>query len=1019
MRLLLKLIATVVILLFLPLLVLEVAMSVWYKHEIVKELKTIANDGLESNATFTDIEVTALGHFPDLTISILGLSIKESEYEILYADRISLHIDLLDIYDENYSLSKVQVIGSKFYAPIDSTGKKFMIKRKIKKETQGGVGFSILLDIPKIEIRDALVISENAYKQNKIRISIEKGDFRLQSFDDLLEFKGETSGILDTMISKGKLNQTGVPIVAHQATFRLNTLDNRKLFDGILQLYDAQLRAYGLLKPTGNGNLLDITLEGDEAKLNDYLTLIPQFKPLKLKQLNPDARLTLTIHNSGFVDPVTFPYVDIIYELKDGQFSRAGLPGVVDSVNFKGHFSNGKDRNANTSEMVIEFGRAKVNDSFFEISGSIRNFEDPYIDMDASSEIRLEDVKKLVDFPDLQMRGSVLVLADVHGKFSELEEMRKNHGQNFDGQIIFESVWINKKPSNIKIENLNGAVTVKNTQLSMKDLLGRFNDADVHIAGHTQNFVPLVQQKSGKRSYANVSVKVDGLTLVENDFTANHKEDKTDLEAFQFPEFLNLVCDVNMKDFAYEQYKAESINLKLALNNDSMSVRTSHFRLEEGDVWLGAVSRPTVQGGKDYELWLKADLDHLDTKKYLPPKKDVVNKERSQSLDYASFTVHTDIQLKKFRHDKVSLSNIRILADLKEEKVHARTFNFDFPYGKTQSNFDLNLVDSTYQVTANSKVVLHAFDIDSLKKYYNTMKPAKGHDTVASNKRTPISIKTINVDISAPKAIYQDFEVERLNTKLGIHENQVRLHRSSFKMFDGSFNIDGMIQKNAEQEVKAFCNISASEIDLGRVTSRFAKAHDKMFSEQHFKGKVGVDGQILLEYNHELEHQEDEMLGKVNVSLSDGKLIKFEPITESLKFIKQANRDTILLTNRNIEILFHNDEILLPTTTFKTTLSNIEFSGYRSDDFGFGFDLQISVGDLLFKSQKKKKQQLNDDKKASFGAIKHYLKARTVDGKMQIKSMKRSAYREDLERMAQRQMQVDSVLSFMSSQIVQ
>lgn len=1018
MRLLLKLIGTAVILLFLPLLVLELAMSIWYKAEIVKELQAIANDGLESSASFDDIEVSAIRNFPDLTISILGLSIKENKYEILYADEISLHANLLAIYEENYSLSKLEVISPKFYAPIDSTGQKFMIKPKVNSDNKSRI--SVLLDIPKIEIRDALIVAHNMYKGNKIRIAVDKGDFRLRSFDDLLEFKGEASGVLDTMISKGKLNQTAVPIAAHQTTFRFNTLDNRKLFDGILQLYDAQLRAYGLLKPTGNGNLLDITLEGDEARLNDYLTLIPQFKPLKLKQLNQDARLTLTIHNSGFVDPVSFPNVDIIFELKDGVFSRIGLPGVVDSVNIKGHFSNGKNRNASTSEMIVDFGRAKVNDSFFEISGFIRNFEDPYIEVKASSEIELKDVKKLLDFPDLEMDGSVAVFADFHGKFSELEEIHRSNSHYFNGHIKFEDVWINKKPSNIKIENLNGKVTVKNTQLSMSGLSARFNDAQVRITGSTQNFIPLVEQKSGKKSFAKVSVSVDGLTLTEGDFASDQKDDRSDLEAFRFPKFLNLICDVNMKEFAYENYRAESINLNLALNNDSMSLRTGHFKFDEGDVWLGAVSRPTAGREKDYELWLKANLDYLDTKKYLPSKEKAVKSEQASKPDYSNITVHTDLKIKKLRHDEFEFERIKVLAELKKNQMSTKTLDFNFPYGSVKSSFDMALLDSVYHVSGNSKVVLHAFHIDSVKQYYNSIKPKpEPNDSAKANGSSSFSFQKFTCNLSSPRIDYQDYEVSNFLAKATIAEGQVRLERADFEMFDGNVHLAGLIKKDENHEVSAFCDIDAQGIDLGYITSSFGGADKEMFSKQHFKGDIGFNGQVLLNYNHELEHQEDEMLGKVKVSLSDGELIHFEPITESLKFIKQANRDTILMTNRNIEILFHNDEILLPTTTFKTTLSNIEFSGYRSNDFGLGFDLQISVGDLLFKSQKKKRQQVQNNKKASFGAIKYYLEARSVDGQMQIKSVKRSAYRNDLKRMALRYQQVDSVLSIFSSQIVQ
>lgn len=1007
------------ILLFLPLLVLELAMSVWYKKEIVAELKVLADESIASTVEFDDIKVSALRNFPQLTISVFDLSIKEKGYEIFQIKKIAFHADLLGFYQDNYSLNKVEIHHPKLYAPIDSTGQKFFIKPNKTQDKSSGV--KLLLDIPNIEIRDALIISHNMYKGNKIRIHIDKGDFQLKSFDDLLEFKGDASGTLDTMISKGNLNQTAVPIAAHQATFRINTLDKNKLFDGMLQLHDAQLRAYGLLKPVGTGNLLDITLEGDEARINDYLTLIPQFKPLKLNQLNPDAQLTLKIRNSGFVDPVTFPNIDILFELKNAAFSRIGLPGQVDSVNFRGHFTNGKERNAVTSEMVIDFGRAKVDDSFFEISGFIRNFDDPYIDVKASSEIELEDVNGLMNFPDVDMSGSIVVFADVKGKFSDLEQVSHSNNRNFNGHIAFKDVRLHKKPSNIKIDNLNGEVFVKNTNLSLPNLTAHFNDAKVHISGSTKNFMPIVEQKSGKIALANIAIKVDGLALTQADFVDSQakKEDETNLEAFEFPKFLNLNCDLKLNDFGYDHYKAELINLKLALNNDSLSIRTGHFKFEEGDLWLGAVSRPADAGGKDYEIWVKANLDHLDTKKYLLPKKKEVKPDTQDPPDYSNFTIHSDLNVKKLKHEHVELDNIRILATLKDDRLQCKTFDFDFPYGKTRSSIDVSLEDSVYVISGSSRIAISPFEIDSIKNYYKKLKPASEHkDSVSSGAALAYLIKDFKLDITAPKTTYKQYEVDALSANIEIQENQVRLHQSSFKMFDGDFSLDGMFQKD-DEHVQAFCNISASDIHLGKITSNLGGANHDMFSGEHFKGNIGVQGQVLLSYNHELEHQEDEMLGKINISLSDAEIVKFKPITESLKFIKQANRDTILLTNPNLEILIHNDEIVLPTTTFKTSLSNIEFSGYHNKDFGFGFDLQISVGDLLFKSQKKKRAQVQDDKKATFGAIKHYLEARTVDGQMQIKSLKKRAYREDLLKLENRYTYVDSVLQQMSHQIVQ
>ncbi|MDW3208527.1 MAG: DUF3971 domain-containing protein [Reichenbachiella sp.] len=1020
MRLFFKITGSIAILFILPLLILELVVGFWYKNEIVDRLKILADESLESSIYFSDIGISTLPNFPHLTISIKNLSIRESGYEILKTEKIALHADLMDLYHENYSLSKIEILKPRFYAPIDSTGKKFMLR--IKKKEEAKPGAKLLLDIPKIEIRDALIIVENAYKKNRVRISVDQGNFRLKSFDDLLEFKGDAVGVLDTMISRGNLNQTAVPIAAHQATFRVNTLDDKKLFDGILQLYNAQLRAYGLLKPTGNGNLLDITLEGDEARINDYLALIPQFKPLKLVQHNPDAQLTLTIRNSGFVDPVTFPNVDILFELRNAAFTRIGLSGIMDSVSFRGRFTNGKERNAKTSEMVIDFGHAKVKNSFFQIKGSISNFEDPYLNIDASSELELADLKNLLNYPDVEMSGSIKILADVDGKISELEKQGRSRRNTFNGYFKFDNINIRKKASNIKVENLSGGIGVKNKELTLSALTARFNDAKVRISGSTRNFFPLFEKKPGKTSFANLYINIDGLSVSQSDIKAfsNSDQGKANPKAFEFPPFLHLNCDVNMKEFSYEDYHAESIKLKLALNNDSLSIATSHFKLAEGDLWLGAVSRPSANTINNYNIWVKADLNHLDTKNYLSSKKSESNKEVIGSRDYSNYTIHTDIQLKNLKHNKIELSNLRILADLKEGKLKAKTFNFDFPFGKTQSSLEIDLKDSVYQVSGNSKVALHAFNIDSLKKYYNTLRPKQSsEDSLQNKKPSPFSVDRFIFHVSAPSATYQQFKINSLDANLHVRENRLRLAKSSFEMFDGVFEIDGLIRKNEAHEVKAFCNLSASNINLGDITSNVVKSKNEMFSEQHFKGNVGVSGQILLKYNHELVHQEDEMLGKVNISLSHGELIRFKPITESLKFIKQSNRDTIFLANPNLEVLFHNDEIVLPTTTFKSSLSNIEFSGYHSTEFDFGFDLQISVSDLLFKSQKKKRKEVNNEEKARFGLIKHYLQARTVDGKLQIESMKKKDYHDDLYILKRRYDQVDSTLNQMSLQIVQ
>ena len=376
-------------------------------------------------------------------------------------------------------------------------------------------------------------------------------------------------------------------------------------------------------------------------------------------------------------------------------------------------------------------------------------------------------------------------------RFQNWRKKRRSNQNTFNGHIAFDNIQVTKKTSNIKVENFSGLITVKNKQLTLSALAGRFNDAKVNIVGSTQNFFPLIEKTPGKTSFANMAINMDGLSISKSDVEAMSKSDKsnTNPKGFVFPQFLHLNCEVNMKAFTYDDYYAKSIKLKLALNNDSLSLQTSHFRLEEGDLWLGAVSRPSTNGEKFYDLWVKADLDYLDTKKYLRPEKKRSSKVSDKALDFSNYSVHTDIRLKNLKHDKIELSNLRILADLKEEQLYATTFSFDFPFGKTHSTLNIDLTDSVYQVRGESKVALHAFNIDSIKGYYNNLKPKRpSTDSIQKNKPSRFSVDKFNFHVSAPSATYQHYKISALDASLHIRENRLRLNKSSFEMFDGLFS---------------------------------------------------------------------------------------------------------------------------------------------------------------------------------------------------------------------------------------
>jgi hypothetical protein len=989
-----------IVLIFLILLV-EIGARYLFHNTIIDKLNQVAKNSLESELVFTDVSISALRHFPNLTIAIDSLSIKEGQYQILRSESIELLINPIQLYQDNFVINKILIEDARFFAPIDSIGGKHMIKPKPKDHKKSGA--KIKFDIPNIEINRLEILVDNAFKGNRIKILADSGRFQLQSFDDLLEFNGSVDGTRDSMISKGKITMTAMPVLALETTFRINTLDKKKMFDGTLGIADSRLKAYGVLSPVGNGNLLDITLNGDDGNLDDYISIFPQMKDLNFEQLNPDARMKLKVYQSGYVDPTHFPFLDMKFEITNARFSRKGMSGVLDSVNFKGEYSNGRKSNASTSKFLIKYGTAIFENSFVHISGSIENFNDPFVNAKLSSQIQLEDVGDFLNFQDLKMNGAVKIDMDLNGLLSEIKLHDRSSKEKFEGSILFDSVNIKKDSSKLSIQKLNGKIDVKNSVVKLAYLNGYYNGTDIQVNGKIDNFLQLIQSQNNSPALGKLNIQIGDLRIPQQSVSESKKEPQQAFNYSFFPKLLNLKLNVAANKLKYDNLEISRLEMGVILSSDSIQIQRTVFEFEKGKMVLTARSQIRKDGSLNNSIWLKADLNHINLDKYISTP------ETSNAFIPPDLNFYADIKINELSYKTMTLGNLQVNADYEDFNLNTSKLSFSFPFGRINSGFTMAMGEMPYALRGSSNIDLQGFNVDSLKNYYKSIQlgdPKKEKDSTNN-----FDIEKFILTIQSPQITYENYQVTNLSTNLYFRNNRVRLNQAQFDVFGGEIDLSGLLYNNEENHVNAYCDFSAKNVDLSKVIDGFKGANQELFSGQNFKGKVGIDGQVLLSFNEQLDHQEKDMIGKIKLKLDDAQIINFKPITESLKFIKQSNRESIYLTNQNLEVLFHNSEVIIPTTTFQTTLSNIEFFGYHSTDFAFGFDMQISVSELLFKSRKKKKASVKRNKKnVKLGHLKYYLSARTIDGKMDISSLKRKTYRMDLDNLNNRYAHVDSVL---------
>jgi hypothetical protein len=356
----------------------------------------------------------------------------------------------------------------------------------------------------------------------------------------------------------------------------------------------------------------------------------------------------------------------------------------------------------------------------------------------------------------------------------------------------------------------------------------------------------------------------------------------------------------------------------------------------------------------------------------------------------------------------MTLKKLHVKSQLTDSSFTAGVLGFDFPFGHVQSAMSLDWNDSSYTLNGTSTARMKSFDIDSLKQFYNNLSLVESDQDSSSGAAPSFLIEKYVMNFSSPAANYEEHRLKNASATLTINDNDINIHRAKFDMYEGTFGLNGTINFDKQDHINIVCEMVAEDLSLKELISRHGPEDDEFIGKEHFSGSLGLNGSIILKYNQELDYQDQDMIGMINLSLKDGEVISFAPITESLKFIKHENLDTIYLANPKFKVLFHNDEMVIPKTIFKTSLTNIELSGYHSDVENFRYDVMISMNDLLFKSKDKIKDNENDS--TTVGKLKHHISVRTVESEMDVSSLSKKHYEQQLDGLQNRHQLVDSIL---------
>ncbi|GMR24834.1 MAG: hypothetical protein BMS9Abin39_0103 [Ignavibacteria bacterium] len=675
--------------------ILFVAAALFYifKDDISKKLLLSLNNIQKGEITLEDISFSPFSQFPSISIGINNIVYFENKKENRYSlekpigtiDVIYVAFDVIDLIGGKINVSKVTIDGGtlNFITYKDSTVNLFNALGTEKPANLSENKELIPTDTFNTDELKSSEENNNAYDEDQvIDLTIEQLTIKdlMINFENRIMNRTSSYNIKNLSSSFGYQPnlihgslKTGIKINSIQLADK-TLLGNTKLnietnfsFDRERLFIDVQpshisfantkfdFKGYYDIK---NNEYVNFEINGSDQDLG-FLKLVLSEEGIKnLKKGN--------LYFKGSIkgkSKVNIPEIEFTFGLKDAELFNPVTNRTIKNLNLKGEFNSGTKNDLSQAELLIDTLYADSPDGILKLSGLIKNFQLPELDLNLYLKANVTGLDKLfkLDIID-NVKGKIEVTDRIIGKY--IAEEKRFVSEINISKISLENFGL-VIPGVLNLDKVNGVISRENDNIYFKNLSVISEDTDFIINGEVKNLHYLFFNIE-KEIYGSLSIKSSIFDLpnflsfdpsIGRDFPYKIKN-------------LDLVVDVNSTtskllefdsfpeiDFNIKKLKATAENFlpPLTINNGRFKVSESilgfhmdfdHFLI---DIAGGQIDLTGDYNSSEYQpFYIKADLqfDDINPAKFVYDEQtdsipEIINGSLNGSL-FAEFQFATD-----------------------------------------------------------------------------------------------------------------------------------------------------------------------------------------------------------------------------------------------------------------------------------------------------------------------------------------------------------------------------------------
>jgi hypothetical protein len=937
-------------------------------------------------------KLSVFGNFPHISIKIDDVRIFETKevnaLSIMDVQDIYVGFSLIDIIRGNYNIKSLLVEDGVFNIVIHENNTT-NIQNALATTTENEGNTNIYFKKIKLRNLDIHKLDEATKTDVETFIYNAKGGFK--------KSKNHIAAHIDTEFNLNVIKDSDTTFI-NKKHFELHTDLDFNETTGVLEI-----KPSGIVMEHGDFELegsldtkndmdLDLSIKGTKPNFDMLIAFAPTNLIPVLERYKNAGKIYFNANIKGPSNKGKSPLIDVRFGASKAFLENTAKAKRIDEMGFKGHFTNGVNRDLSTMEFSLNKITAKLEEGSFLGSIMVKNFEEPEVDMKLDADFDLDFIIKFLNLKNIDnTSGNISLKMNFHDiiDIDNPQHALNKINQAYLIELLVKDLSVSSKdlPAPLKDFNMHMEMDNKGAKINYFNIL--MGKSDISITGFVSN-LPAIIHHTEKPIEAHLDIKSNIIDIAElTQFSLKDSkqidEQVTDLRfglsfksiAKDLTEFKNLPKGEFLIDSLHAQLKhypheLHDFHSDILIDDKDLKIVDFTGNIDDSDFHLdglihdyGFWMKKELKGNVDLDINFRSkqlklkDVFSYNAKNYVPKdyrheKFEDLVLHMNSSMHYKDSSMHTiDINLDRL-DAKMGLHPLRLKnfnGRVHYEDKHVIIEDFHGEIGKTNFTIDLNYYlgeDKTIKKRDNYLALKSNYiDLDELNNFELNSKSditksnnEKKHKEAFNLYELPFTDMKFNVNVS--HFIHHRIDLQNISANLRTTPNHyMYVDTLSMNAAGGKINLSGYFNGSDPKHIYMKPDLVAENVAIDKLLFKFENFGQDHLVAENLEGQLSTKIKGKIRVYPDLVPNLDQSDIQMDVKVLNGRLKNYDPMLALSDYMGDKNLRNIRFDTLQNHLDIKKGKIMIPKMTIESTLGHIEISGSHDSNQNIDYYLQI------------------------------------------------------------------------------